>query len=163
MAKEESFDVVSKADLQEVGNAINQAQKELETRFDFKGSKSSIEWSGDVLTVISDDEFKLGSVMDIIQTKLIKRGVSLKSLDYGKIEAAAQSTVRQIVHIKQGIDHDVAKQIIKLIKDSKIKVQASVQGDQVRVSGKNRDDLQAVIQLLKGQDLAVELQFINYR
>lgn len=163
MAKDESFDIVSKADLQEVGNAINQAQKELETRFDFKGSKSAIEWSDGVLTLVSDDEFKLGNVMDIVQSKLVKRGVSLKSLDYGKLESAAQSTVRQVIHIKQGIDHDVAKEIIKLIKDSKIKVQASVQGDQVRVSGKNRDDLQAVIQMLKGKDFPVELQFLNYR
>ncbi|MCY0900938.1 MAG: YajQ family cyclic di-GMP-binding protein [Firmicutes bacterium] len=163
MAKEESFDVVSKADLQEVGNAVNQAQKELETRFDFKGSHSSIELSDDVLTVISDDEYKLASVLDIVQSKLIKRGVSLKSLDYGKIEPAAKGTVRQVVKVKQGLDQDVAKQIVKLIKDAKLKVQASIQGDQVRVSAKSRDDLQDVIQLLKQQDYPADLQFTNYR
>lgn len=163
MAKEESFDVVSKADLQEVGNAVNQAQKELETRFDFKGSHSSIELSDDVLTVISDDEYKLASVLDIVQSKLIKRGVSLKSLDYGKIEPAAKGTVRQVVKVKQGLDQDVAKQIVKLIKDAKLKVQASIQGDQVRVSAKSRDDLQDVIHLLKQQDYPADLQFTNYR
>lgn len=163
MAKDESFDVVSKADMQEFGNAINQAQKELETRFDFKGSKSSIDWSNEVLTVVSDDEFKLGNVLDIVQTKLLKRGVSLKHLDYGKLEGASQGTIRQVIKVKQGIEQDVTKQIIKVIKDSKIKVQASVQGDSVRVSGKNRDDLQAVIQLLKQQDLSCDLQFNNFR
>jgi len=163
VAKDESFDVVSKADMQEFGNAINQAQKELETRFDFKGSKSSIDWSNEVLTVVSDDEFKLGNVLDIVQTKLLKRGVSLKHLDYGKLEGASQGTIRQVIKVKQGIEQDVTKQIIKVIKDSKIKVQASVQGDSVRVSGKNRDDLQAVIQLLKQQDLSCDLQFNNFR
>jgi len=163
MAKEESFDVVSKADLQEVANAVNQAQKELETRFDFKGSHSFIEMADDVLTVTSDDEYKLASVLDIVQSKLIKRGVSLKSLDYGKIEPAAKGTVRQVVKVKQGLDQDVAKQIVKLIKDSKLKVQVSIQGDQVRVSAKSRDDLQDVIQLLKQQDYPADLQFTNYR
>lgn len=163
MAKEATFDIVSKTDLQEVGNAINQAQKELETRFDFKGSKSRIEWKDEVILVVSDDEFKLEGVLDIIQTKLIKRGVSLKALDYGPIEAAAQGTVRQAIKLKQGMEQDVARQVVKIIKDSKLKVQPTIQGDQVRVSGKSRDDLQAVIQELKKHDLPVELQFTNYR
>ena len=163
MAKEASFDIVSRTDLQEVVNAVQQTQKELETRFDFKASKSSVECREDEVTAVGDDEYKLASVLDILKSKLIRRGVSLKSLDCGKVEPAAQGTVRQIVKIKQGIDQEVARQIVKLVRDSKIKVQASIQGDQVRVAGKNRDDLQAVIQLLKGQDLPVELQFINYR
>jgi uncharacterized protein YajQ (UPF0234 family) len=163
MAKDASFDIVSESDLQEVGNAVNQAQKELETRFDFKGSKSSIEQNGAQITLIADDEFKLDAVIDILKTKLVRREVSLKSLEYGKIEPASQGTVRQVITMKQGIAQDVAKTIIKLIKDSKLKVQASIQGDQVRVTGKSKDDLQAVISLLRGSDLPVELQFVNYR
>ncbi len=163
MAKDASFDIVSECDLQEVGNAINQAQKEIETRFDFKGSKSSIELNGAQITLIADDEFKLDAVIDIVKTKLVRREVSLKSLEYGKIEPASQGTVRQVITMKQGIAQEVAKTIIKLIKDSKLKVQASIQGDQVRVTGKSKDDLQAVISLLRGSDLPVELQFVNYR
>ncbi len=163
MAKESSFDIVSKTDMQEVVNAVHQAQKEIETRFDFKGSKSSLELQGEEIVVIGDDEFKLTSVIDILQSKLVKRNVTLKSLDYGKIEPASQGTVRQTIKIKQGISQDVAKQIVKAVKDSKIKVQASIQGDQVRVVGKDKDDLQSVIQLLKSQDYPVDLQFVNYR
>lgn len=163
MAKDASFDIVSKTDMQEVVNAVAQAEKELETRFDFKGSKSSLALKGEDLVIVSDDEYKLASVMDILQSKFVRRGVSLKSLEYGKVEPAAQGSVRQIVKIRQGIDQETARQIVKLIKDSKIKVQASVQGDQVRVTGKNRDDLQLVIQDLRERDLPVELQFINYR
>ena len=163
MAKESSFDIVSKTDMQEVVNAVHQAQKEIETRFDFKGSKSSLDLQGEEIVVIGDDEFKLTSVIDILQSKLVKRNVALKSLDYGKIESASQGTVRQTIKIKQGISQDVAKQIVKAVKDSKIKVQASIQGDQVRVAGKDKDDLQNVIQLLKSQDYPVDLQFVNYR
>ncbi len=163
MAKESSFDIVSKTDMQEVVNAVHQAQKEIETRFDFKGSKSSLDLQGEEIVVIGDDEFKLTSVIDILQSKLVKRNVALKSLDYGKIESASQGTVRQTINIKQGISQDVAKQIVKAVKDSKIKVQASIQGDQVRVAGKDKDDLQNVIQLLKSQDYPVDLQFVNYR
>ncbi|MFD2171268.1 YajQ family cyclic di-GMP-binding protein [Tumebacillus lipolyticus] len=163
MAKDASFDVVSKVDLQEMDNAVNQANKEMTSRFDFKGSKSSIELKGEEILLASDDEGKLRSVVDILESKVIKRGISLKSLDYGKVEPAAAATVRQTVKIKQGIDQDNAKKVVKLIKDSKIKVQASVQGDAVRVSGKSRDDLQAVIQLLKGSDIPLDLQFTNYR
>lgn len=163
MAKDASFDVVSKIDMQELKNAVNQAEKEMTSRFDFKGSKSSIELGEKDITLISDDEVKMKSVIDILESKLIKRGVSLKSLDYGKVEPAAGGTVRQVASLKQGLDADNAKKITKLIKDSKIKVQASVQGDAVRVSGKSRDDLQAVIQLLRESDLPVPLQFDNYR
>ncbi len=163
MAKDASFDIVSNADLQEVTNAVHQAQKELQTRFDFKGSKSEISMSDEEIIVVSDDEYKLANVIDILQSKLIKRGVSLKSLEYQTIEPAAKSTVRQTIRIKQGLEQDVAKKIIKIIKDSKIKVQATLQGDQVRVIGKNRDDLQQVIQSLKSQDFTSDLQFVNYR
>ncbi|TCP58910.1 hypothetical protein EV586_101109 [Tumebacillus sp. BK434] len=163
MAKDASFDVVSKVDMQELDNAVNQASKEMTSRFDFKGSKSSIELKEEEIVLASDDEGKLRSVVDILESKIIKRGISLKSLNYGKVEPAAAGTVRQSVKIKQGIDQDNAKKIVKLIKDSKIKVQASVQGDAVRVSGKSRDDLQAVIQLLKEADVPVDLQFNNYR
>lgn len=163
MAKESSFDIVSKTEFQEVVNAVHQAQKEIETRFDFKGSKSSVDLQDEDILVISDDEFKLSSVIDILQSKLVKRNVALKALDYGKVEAAAQGTVRQLIKVKQGISQDVAKKIVKAIKDSKIKVQASIQGDQVRVVGKDKDDLQAVIQLLKGMDFPEDLQYVNYR
>lgn len=163
MAKDASFDIVSNIDMQEMDNAVNQAVKEMTSRFDFKGSKSSIELGEKDLTLASDDEFKLKSVLDILESKMIKRGISLKSLDFGKIEPASGGTVRQVVKLKQGIDQDNAKKIVKLIKDSKIKVQASVQGDSVRVSGKSRDDLQEVIQLLRGADLPLDLQFTNYR
>lgn len=163
MAKESSFDVVSKTDFQEVINALHQTQKEIETRFDFKGSKSSLDMQGEEIVVIGDDDFKLTSVIDILQTKLIKRNVTLKSLDYGKVESAAQGTVRQVIKIKQGISQEVAKQIVKDIKDSKMKVQASIQGDQVRVTSKEKDDLQSVIRLLQNADYSVDLQFTNYR
>jgi cyclic-di-GMP-binding protein len=162
-AKESSFDIVSKVDMQEVDNAVHQAQKEIENRFDFKGSKSSIERSNEEIILVGDDEYKLNAVTDILQTKLVKRGVSLKALEYGKIEPAAGGTVRQTIKIKQGISQDHAKTIVKLVKDSKLKVQASVQGDQVRVSGKSKDELQAVIRMLREADLPIELQFINYR
>jgi cyclic-di-GMP-binding protein len=158
-----SFDVVSKVDLAEVKNAVDQAEKEIETRYDFRNATAEIKLEGEVLKLHSDDEYKLKAIIDILQSKLIKRGVSIKSLDYGKIEPAAKMTVRQDVKLKQGIDSDTARKVVKLIKDSGKKVQASIQGDQVRVSGKSRDDLQGVIALLKGADLPVDLQFLNYR
>ena len=163
MAAESSFDVVSKLDRQEVDNALNQAGKELSQRFDFKGSKSNITQEKDALVIVSDDEFKLKSVVDILQNKLVKRGVPVKNLTYGKVEAALGGTVRQRVALQQGIPTDKAKEIVKAIKDSKIKVQAAIQADQVRVSGKNRDDLQTIIQLLKGKEFGISLQFENYR
>ena len=163
MAAENSFDVVSKINMSEVTNAVSQAMKEIGQRFDFKGSKSNITQEKDALVVVSDDEFKLKSVIDILQTKLVKRGVPIKNVTYGKIEAALAGTVRQRLALQQGVPTDKAKEIVKTIKDSKIKVQASIQADQVRVSGKSRDDLQSVIQLLKGKDFGIELQFENYR
>ena len=163
MAQEFSFDVVSKTDMQEVSNAIQQAQKELAQRFDFKGSKSSIELSPEEIVLVSDDDGKLRSVKDIVETKLVKRGVSLKALDYGKVEPAAGSTVRQRVKIVQGIEIEKAKAIVRAIKDAKMKVQASIQSDQVRITGKNKDDLQKAIALIKSSDYGIPLQFTNYR
>jgi uncharacterized protein YajQ (UPF0234 family) len=165
MADEHSFDVVSKVDLQEVLNAVQQATKEISQRFDFKGSKSSIELNKDKheITLVSDDESKLKTVIDILQTKLVKRGVSLKALSYGKVEQAAGNTVRQLVTLQQGIPVEKAKEIVKLIKDTKMKVQSEIQKDQVRVRAKKIDDLQATINLLKGKDLGIHIEFINYR
>ncbi|MFD0869116.1 putative nucleotide-binding protein [Chlamydia abortus] len=163
MASEHSFDVTSKMDMQELNNAINQTEKELANRFDFKGSRSSLSLEKDQLVVISDDEFKLKAVIDILQSKMAKRGISLKNLEFGKIEPAAQSTVRQSIALKQGIDQASAKKINTMIKDSKLKVSSQIQGDQIRVSGKNKDDLQKVIQLLKQADLPLDLQFVNFR
>lgn len=164
MADQFSFDVVSKLDLQEVENAWNQSNKEISTRFDFKGSVSRIEWDKKgALTLFSDDEIKLKSVIDILQSKLIKRGISLKALDYLKIEPAEGGTVRQVVNVKQGIESEKAKDIVRTIKDSKLKVQASIQGDQLRVTGKSKDDLQSAIALIRSKDFGLPLQFTNYR
>ncbi len=165
MATEFSFDVVSKVDLQEVVNAVAQASKEIATRFDFRGSASKIEWNEKELelTLTSDDAHKLKSVVDILETRLVKRGIAVKALDFGKIEDAAGGTVRQVVKIQQGIVSEKAKEIVKAIKDRKIKVQAAIQGDQVRVSGRNKDDLQSAQTLLRGGDFGVPLQFTNYR
>lgn len=163
MAQEFSFDVVSKTDMQEVANAIDQARKELAQRFDFKGSKSSIELSAEELVLVSDDEGKLVSVKDIVETKLVKRKVSIKALDYGKIEQAAGGTVRQKAKIVQGIEIEKAKAIVKTIKDAKVKVQASIQADQVRVVGRSKDDLQKAMTLVRETDYGIPLQFTNYR
>ena len=163
MAKDSSFDIVSKVDLPEVSNAVQQAQKELAQRFDFKNSKSSIKLEDEKIILISDDDFKLRNVVDILESKLVKRGISLRALDYGKPQAAAGDTVRQEVKMVQGIAQEKAKLINKALKDSKIKVVSSIQGDELRVSGKNKDDLQAVIALLRREDFGIELQFINYR
>lgn len=162
-SKENSFDIVSEVSMQEIDNALNQARREIETRFDFKGSKSEIKYDNNVINLVSDDEFKLKNVVDILESKMVKRGIDLKTLKYGKVEQAAGNTVRQQVDIQQGIDANLAKEIIKDIKNSKIKVQASIQGDKLRVSGKERDDLQKVIQMLKEKDYEVPLQFTNYR
>lgn len=163
MAKDNSFDIVSVVDKQEVTNAVTQAEREIENRFDFKGSKSEIKHDGDTITLISDDEFKMKNVIDILESKMVKRGIDLKSLKYGKLEPAAGDTVRQVVTIQQGIDKELGKKITKFIKGTKIKVQAQIQEDQVRVSGKSRDDLQAIIQAIKGHDFGIPLQFSNYR
>jgi uncharacterized protein YajQ (UPF0234 family) len=159
-----SFDIVSKIDLQEVSNAMQQAMKEIHTRFDLKDSKSSIELEGKEAIVLSSaDEFKLKAINDVFQQKLVKRGVPLKGLTYGKIESAAGSTVRQRITMQQGIPIEKAREIVKTIKDSKKKVQASIQGDLVRVSGKDRDALQAIIAILKNSDFGIDMQFTNYR
>jgi hypothetical protein len=163
MPQEFSFDIVSKTDMQEVANAIQQAQKELAQRFDFKGSKSSIELTNEEIILVSDDEGKLRSVKDIVESKLVKRKVSLKSLDYGKVEPAAGATVRQQAKIMQGIESEKAKAIVRTIKDAKLKVQVSIQSDQVRVVGRSKDDLQKAITLVREQDFGLPLQFTNYR
>ena len=165
MADEHSCDIVSKIDLQEVLNAVQQAVKEISQRFDFKGSKSSIELNKDKheLTVISDDEMKLKTVLDILQTKLVKRGISLKALQYGKIEQASGGTVRQIITLQQGIPVEKAKEIVRIIKETKLKVQAEIQKDQVRLKGKKIDDIQAIMKLLREKDLGIHIDFSNYR
>ncbi|MBS3970746.1 MAG: YajQ family cyclic di-GMP-binding protein [Clostridia bacterium] len=163
MAKAESFDVVSRINMQEVDNAINQTNKEISQRYDFKNSKSQVSLEDGNLKVIADDDFKLRSVIDILQSKLIRRQVPIKNLEYGKVEEASGGTVRQLIKLKQGIETETAKQIVKDIKNLKLKVQGQIMDDQVRVSGKSRDDLQAVISFLKEQDYKLELQFTNYR
>jgi uncharacterized protein YajQ (UPF0234 family) len=163
MAKSNSFDIASNTDLNEVTNAIYQTMKEVKQRFDFKGSCSEVKLEGTDLVLHSDDEYKLRSLTDILQQKLIKRKVSLKALNYGKVEDAAGSTVKQTVAIQQGIPTEKAKEIVKLIKKMKLKVQAAIQGDIVRVSGKDRDTLQKVIQAIKEEDYGIDIQFINYR
>ncbi len=161
---ENSFDIVSKVDLQEVSNAIQNALKEIHTRFDLKDSKSNIEIEGkDAIILTSADDYKLKAVNDILQTKLHKRGVPIKALTYGPVEPAAGSTARQKITMQQGIPIEKAKDIVKAIKDSKKKVQASIQGDTVRVSGKDRDALQEIIALLKQKDFGIDMQFTNYR
>lgn len=163
MAQDFSFDIVSKTDMQEVANAIQQAQKELAQRFDFKGSKSSIELTAEEIVLVSDDEGKLRSVKDILETKLVKRHVVLKALDYQKLEQASGGTVRQHIKIVQGIESEKAKAIVKKIKDAKMKVQASIQSDQVRVSGRTKDELQKAMSLVRESDFGIPLQFTNYR
>jgi uncharacterized protein YajQ (UPF0234 family) len=158
-----SFDIVSKVDMQEIDNAVNQTVKEIAQRYDFKGSKSEITLEKDSIKVLSDDDFKLKAVIDILQSKCVKRGISLKSLLYNKVETASGGMVRQIITIQQGISKEKGKEVISVIKDTKLKVQGQIQDDQVRVTGKNIDDLQEVIKLLKSKDLGVELQFVNFR
>ncbi len=162
---ENSFDIVSRVDLQEVSNAVQQAMKEIGQRFDFRGSKSAIELDNDKNEVLltSDDEYRLKSVVDILQGKLVKRKLSLKSLTYGKIESALSGTVKQVITLQQGIPVDKAKEIVKIIKREKLKVQSEIQKDQVRVRAKKIDDLQSVITLLKEKDLGIHMEFINYR
>jgi uncharacterized protein YajQ (UPF0234 family) len=163
MAAENTFDIACKVDMQEVANAVNQAKREIETRYDLKGSKNDITQEKMDLVLTSGDEMKLKAVLDILQSKLHRRGVDLKALTIGDPESAAGGTLKQKITLQDGIPMEKAKEIVRLIKDSKIKVQASIQEKQVRVAGKNRDDLQAVIALVKGKDLGVALQFTNYR
>ena len=159
-----SFDIVSKVDTQEVDNAVNQARTEMGQRYDFKGTNCEIKWDGkDELVLTGDDDYKLKAVTDILQTKFVKRGVSLKSLDYGNIEDASGGTKRQTIKVIQGIPQEKAKAIVKFIKDKKLKVQAQVQGDQLRVTGKKRDDLQTVIAEVKEKGFDLALQYINMR
>jgi uncharacterized protein YajQ (UPF0234 family) len=160
---ENTFDIVSKIDLQEVSNAIQQAMKEIHTRFDLKDSKSNITLEKDAIALHSIDEFKLKAVNDIFQQKLVKRGVPLKGLTYGPVEPAAGATAKQTITMQQGIPIEKAREIVKLIKNSKKKVQASIQGDLVRISGKDRDTLQEIIALLRQQDFGIDMQFTNYR
>lgn len=163
MAAENSFDIVSKVDLQEVRNAFTQAEKEIVNRYDLKKAAAEMRLEGEEMTVEAADEFSLKQVIDVLQTKLIKRGVDLKSIRYGKLEAATHGRARQKITLQQGIPQETAKKIVAEIKQRKLKVQAAIQGDTVRVSGKNRDDLQTVIAALKGMDLDVPLTFSNYR
>jgi cyclic-di-GMP-binding protein len=160
---ENTFDIVSKIDLQEVSNAVQQALKEIHTRYDLKGSNSNITVEKDAIVLASQDDYKLKAVTDVLQQKLVRRGVPLKGLSYGAIETAAGSTVRQRISMQQGIPIEKAREIVKTIKNSKSKVQASIQGDLVRVSGKDRDTLQSVIALLKQSDFGIDMQFTNYR
>jgi cyclic-di-GMP-binding protein len=164
MAQDNSFDIVSKVDMQEVRNAIEQALKEIRQRFDLKDSNSEIGLEGnDAIQLASANEYKLEAVKDILAQKLVKRGVSLKNMTYGKVEPAAGQSVRQKISLQQGIPIERAKEIVKLVKESKKKAQASIQGDTVRVSSKDRDELQSIIAMLRGKDLGVELTFTNYR
>lgn len=163
MAKENSFDIVSKIDQAEITNAINQTIKEVRQRFDFKGSNANVQLEKEELVLTAEDDTKLRNMNDIFQQKLVRRSVPLKALSYGKVEPAAGGTVRQHVTIQQGIPQDKAKEIVKFIKDAKLKVQASIQGDTVRISGRDRDILQEVIQALKSHDFEIDMQFTNYR
>ena len=163
MPADNSFDIVCKVDMQEVTNALDQARREVDTRYDLKGSKNEIKLEKTDLLIASADEMKLKAVVDILQSKLHKRGVPLKALTYGDVESAAGSTFKQKIGLQQGIPIEKAKEIVRMIKDAKIKVQASIQEDQVRVSGKSKDDLQRVMALLREKDLGIALQFTNYR
>jgi uncharacterized protein YajQ (UPF0234 family) len=158
-----SFDIVSKVDMQEIDNAVNQAAKEIEQRYDFKGTHNEIALEKDGIALLGADDYKLQAMIDILKGKLVRRGVSAKCLDFGKKEPASGGAVRQRAAIVQGVSTEKGKEIVKLIKDSKLKVQAQIMEDQVRVTGKKIDDLQEIIQFLKGKDLGIELQFVNMR
>jgi hypothetical protein len=163
MAGENSFDIACKLDMQEVANAVNQTVKEIQQRYDLKGSNCEVVLEKTEITLTVPDDMKLRAVTDILQSRLHRRGVPLKALSYGKAEPAAGGTLRQKVTLQQGIPIEKAKEIVKLIKETKLKVQAQIQEDQVRVTGKNRDDLQSIIALLKEKDFGIALQFVNYR
>jgi uncharacterized protein YajQ (UPF0234 family) len=160
---ESSFDIVSRVDRQALADAVNQAQREIATRFDFKNSKSSLELADMTITIVADDDLKLRNVIDILQSKCVKRGVSLKALQYGKVEPASGGTLRQTVTCSQGIAKDRAKKVVEAIKDAKLKVSTQIQDEQIRVSSKSKDDLQKAIALVKGMPLEFPVQFINYR
>jgi uncharacterized protein YajQ (UPF0234 family) len=164
MPADASFDVVSKIDQQELDNALNQARKEIAGRFDFKNTKTEIEFDGKkVITITSDDELKMKNVVDILQSKAVKRGIDIKAFDFGKVEPAAQNTVRQTITLKTGIPKDKSKPLMEAVKALKLKVTAQYQDEQIRISGKSRDDLQKVIAHLKAIDYEIPLQFVNYR
>ena len=165
MADNYSFDIVSEINWQEIDNAVNQARKEIQQRYDFKGSKSSIDYSqkDKTLTIMADDDFKLKAVVDILQNKFIKRGIPLKAMKFKTAEQASGSMLRQVVEVQQGISKDNCRLIVKIIKDSKLKVQSAIQDEQVRVSGRNKDDLQSAIALVKNAELDFAVQFVNYR
>ena len=163
MPADNSFDIVCKVDMQEVTNAVDQARREVDTRYDLKGSKNEIKLEKTDLIIASADEMKLKAVVDILQSKLHKRGIPLKGLTYGTVEQAAGNQLRQKISLQQGIPIEKAKEIVRMIKDAKIKVQASIQDDQVRVSGKSKDDLQRVMAMVREKDLGIAVQFTNYR
>lgn len=158
-----SFDIVSEVDSQEIDNAVNQVRKEIAQRYDFKGTQTEIELEKHEIRLTSDDDYKVTAVVEVLQAKLIRRNVSPKALVYGKIEPAASGRAKQTITVQHGIETEKARQIVKLIKDRKLKVQAQIQGEQVRVTGKKRDDLQTVMQMLREQDLDLPLQFVNFR
>ncbi|MBV8638132.1 MAG: YajQ family cyclic di-GMP-binding protein [Candidatus Eremiobacteraeota bacterium] len=163
MASEASFDIVSRIDQQELDNALNQARKEIENRFDFKNSKTSIESDSKKITVVSDDELKMKNVIDVIESKAVKRGIDIKAFDIGELEPAAGATVRRVITLRNGIPKDKSKPLMEKIKALKLKVNAQYQDEQIRVTGKNRDDLQKVIAELKAMNYELPLQFTNYR
>lgn len=163
MAKDSSFDIVSQVDMQEMSNAVNQTEKEISQRYDFRGSTASIELEEKSIKIAAEDDYKLNAIIDILRSRMAKRGIPLRCLELGKVEDAAKGTVRQNINIVQGISKEKAKAIIAAIKATKLKVNTQMQGDQVRVSGAKKDDLQAVIQTLKAGDFGIDLQFINMR
>lgn len=163
MAQQNSFDIVSEVDHAEISNALNQTMKEVGQRFDFKGSAARVEFEDKELVLTAEDETRLRNMNDILQQKLVRRGVPLKAFSYGKAEPAAGGTVRQRVQIQQGIPQDKAKEVVRFIKDTKVKVQSAIQGDVVRITGKDRDTLQDVIAKLKAKDFGIDMQFTNYR
>jgi hypothetical protein len=163
LASESSFDVVSRVDRQELDNALNQARKEIETRFDFKHSKTSIDFDGKKITLISDDELKMRNVVDIFQTKTVRRGIDIKAFEFSAVEPAAGGTVRQVVTLRSGIPKEKSKALLEKIKSLRLKVSAQYQDDQIRVSGKSKDDLQKVMASLRSMEFELPLQFVNYR
>ncbi len=158
-----SFDIVSKVEMQEVDNAVNQTIKEIGQRYDFKGAKCEVTLENDAIKLIASDDFRLKAIVDILQSKFVKRGISLKAMQYGKVEPASGGLVRQMITIQQGISKEKGKDINLLVKESKLKVQSQIQDDQVRVTGKNIDDLQEMIKILKSKEMGIELQFVNFR
>ncbi len=163
MSKESSFQIVSEVNLQEVDNAVNQARKEISTRYDFKGSGTNLVWDKEAIAVSADNEFHLKSAIDVLQTKIVRRGISLKALEYGKVEQASGGTVRQKILLKQGIPQEKAKAIGKLLRDARLKVNSQIEGEKLRISSKSKDELQRAIKLIRERDYNIPLQFVNFR